>query len=316
MRIDLDQLVTFERIVREGSFSAAAWALDVPQPTVSARIKALEQTLGGQLFRRQGRSISLTDLGQTFLPYARRTIAVLSEGVEMARQAEGGARGRVTFGGLASLSGALVGGAVAQFHAAHPQVELLVRGGDHEFVVDLLRDRIVELGLVVWPCPESVITPMQPLARFREEVPLVVGPDHPFARAGSISYDELIAGDHPFLALRWWKTMHPTIEEIAGRSARSLTLSMESARYMVRAGIGLGFFTRVYVADDLASGALVAVPVRDLPPLTRDSAVVWLTRETPLSAAALSFVEFLRVQAGTVGLSVPGAASHGDHSPQ
>ena len=86
MNIDLDQLVTFERIVREGSFSAAAWALDIPQPTVSARIKTLEQTLGGSLFHRRGRQVTLTDLGQTFLPYVRRTIDILTEGIEMARQ--------------------------------------------------------------------------------------------------------------------------------------------------------------------------------------------------------------------------------------
>src|SRR5258708_20907288 len=90
MNLDLEQLITFERIVREGSFSAAAWALDIPQPTVSARIKALEQTLGGQLFHRQGRKVTLTDLGQTFLPYAQRTIARLGEGVELAHQAEHG----------------------------------------------------------------------------------------------------------------------------------------------------------------------------------------------------------------------------------
>src|ERR1044071_5772660 len=98
MNIDLDQMVTFERIVREGSFSAAAWALDTPQPTVSTRIQALEKTLGGKLFHRQGRKIALTDLGQTFLPYARRTIAVLSEGIVMAQQAEHGQHGRVTYG--------------------------------------------------------------------------------------------------------------------------------------------------------------------------------------------------------------------------
>src|SRR5689334_13117015 len=109
MHIDFDQLVTFERIVREGSFSAAAWALDIPQPTVSARIKTLEQTLGGPLFHRRGRQVTLTDLGQTFLPYVRRTVAVLSEGVEMARQTDQGQRGRVTYGGLYSLAGALVG---------------------------------------------------------------------------------------------------------------------------------------------------------------------------------------------------------------
>lgn len=304
MNIDLDQLVAFVRIVREGSFSRAAWALDIPQPTISARIKALEAALGGALFYRQGRQVALTALGQTFLPYARRTIEVLTEGVEMARQSQGGQRGRVTYGGLYSLSGALVGPAVAHFHAAHPYVELSVRSGEHELVADWLRDRIVELGLVVYPCPESAMIAMQPLLRLREPVVLVVGAVHPLAGRGSITYDELLAAAHPFLALRWWKTMHPTIMQIAAQAQSSITISMQDARYMVRAGIGLGFFTRVQVLDDLASGALVELTVSDLKPLHRDSAVVWLPRETPLSAAALAFVAFLEAQARRLDLEI------------
>ena len=306
MHIDLEQLITFERIVREGSFSAAAWALDIPQPTVSARIKTLEQTVGGALFHRRGRQISLTDLGQTFLPYAQRTIAILTEGVEMARQAEQGQRGRVTYGGLSSLSGGLLGPAIAQFHLQHPQVELMTRGGDHESVVDWLRDRIVELGLVVWPCPESIMTPMQPLLRLREPVSLVVGAGHPLATRNRISYGEFLAAAQPFLSLRWWKTMHPTIIQIAAEAQSSITISMESARHMVRAGIGLGYFTRVYVLDDLMSGALVELTVRDLEPLYRESALVWMPSETPLSAAAQSFVAFVQAQAARVGLEIVG----------
>jgi DNA-binding transcriptional LysR family regulator len=306
MHLDLEQLTTFERIVREGSFSAAAWALDIPQPTVSARIKALEQTLGGALFHRRGRQISLTELGQTFLPYARRAIAVLSEGIEMAHQAEQGLYGRVTYGGLSSLSGALVGPAVAHFHRAHSQVELIVRGGDHESVVNWLRDHVIELGFIVWPCPENVLTPMQPLLRMREDVILAVGANHPLSKRGSITYAELLAAAHPFLSLRWWKNIHPTITQIAAQSESSITISMESARHMVRTGIGLGFFAQVYVADDLESGALVALTVQDLDPLYRESALVWFPRETPLSPAADSFIACLRAQAKRLGVELLG----------
>lgn len=303
MNIDLEQLITFERIVREGSFSAAAWALDLPQPTVSARIKALEGAVGGRLFHRQGRRVALTELGQTFLPYARRSIAVLSEGVAMARQSEYGQHGRVTYGGLTSLSGALVGGAVAEFHRTHPQVDLLIKGSEHELVVDWLRDRVVELGLVVYPCPESVLTPMQPLVRFRESVILVVGRTHPLAGRVTITYQELLETARPFLSLRWWKTMHPVIAQIAGES-ESITASTESARYMVRSGSAMGFFTKTHILDDLKNGTLIELVVDELPSLVRDSALVWLPRDTPLSVATLGFVEAIYQQALQVGLEI------------
>ena len=81
--MDTDQLRTFERIVREGSFSRAAWSLDLAQPTVSARVHALEQAVGGPLFARSGRGVVLTDLGASFLPFARRALEVLDAGVEL-----------------------------------------------------------------------------------------------------------------------------------------------------------------------------------------------------------------------------------------
>jgi DNA-binding transcriptional LysR family regulator len=144
----------------------------------------------------------------------------------MAHQAEYGQGGRVTYGGLSSLSGALVGAAIAEFYKLHPQVDLLAKGGEHESVVGWLRDRVVELGFVVWPCPESVLSPMQTLLRLRETVVLAVSPDHPLAQQRTITYADLLGAAHPFLSLRWWKTMHPTILQIAAQS-ESITVSMD-----------------------------------------------------------------------------------------
>src|SRR5882672_640990 len=107
------QLATFERVVREGGFSRAAFALGIGQPAISARIRALEETVGGPLFTR-GRRIGLTALGESFLPYARRALEILGEGVEIARLAQVGKRGRVTIGALGSLAGGLVGPALAE----------------------------------------------------------------------------------------------------------------------------------------------------------------------------------------------------------
>jgi DNA-binding transcriptional LysR family regulator len=60
--MDTDQLLAFQRVVREGSFSRAARTLDIGQPAVSARIQALEAQLGGALLTR-GRRLGLTALG-------------------------------------------------------------------------------------------------------------------------------------------------------------------------------------------------------------------------------------------------------------
>src|SRR4051812_35203046 len=66
--MDLDRLSTFDKVVREGSFSRAAVALGIGQPAVSSRIQALEEDLGAILLVR-GRRVTLTPTGESFLPY-------------------------------------------------------------------------------------------------------------------------------------------------------------------------------------------------------------------------------------------------------
>jgi hypothetical protein len=87
--MDTQQLLAFQRVVREGSFSRAALTLDIGQPALSARIQALEAKLGGALFSR-GRRVALTPLGTAFLPYARRALETLEEGARVARSAQSG----------------------------------------------------------------------------------------------------------------------------------------------------------------------------------------------------------------------------------
>jgi DNA-binding transcriptional LysR family regulator len=85
---------------------------------------------------------------------------------------------------------------------------------------------------------------------------------------------------------------------------------MEAARSLVLTGAGEGFFVRTLVADDLARGALVEVPVRGMPPLHRDVALV-RRRGAALSPAAAELVEALRVQVVRLGFKTPTRARRG-----
>jgi DNA-binding transcriptional LysR family regulator len=299
--MDVDQLRAFDQVVREGSFSRAALALDLGQPAVSARIQALEDKVGGTLFTR-GRRIALTALGESFLPYARRALEVLREGIDAAQAAQVGRRGRVRLGTLGSLSGGLVGPALAAFVSAHPDVDCALHAADHEVVARLLLDGIVDLALITWPCSEGEAADLTPLLRLHEPVVLVAHPSHPLARRRVVTEDELVRLARPFLRLRWWTTHHPEINRLAARAGHACDVPMETARYLVLHGVGAGFFTRTYVADELARGELVALEVRRMAPLYRDSALVRRSRSAPLSPASAALITALSAQAERLAL--------------
>jgi DNA-binding transcriptional LysR family regulator len=299
--LETDQLDAFDRIAREGSFSRAAIALGIGQPAVSARIQSLEEALGGVLFTR-GRTVALTALGETFLPYARRVLEVLREGVDSARQAQVGKRGRVRLGALGSLAGGLVGPALVRFVRDHPDVEYMMRATDHESLLVLLGDGIIDLALVTFPCAPPAADALAPIFVFREPVVLAAHPEHALARRRAVTQDDVAALARPLLRLRWWPKHDPRVTRLAERSGTVVDLPMEIARRLVLSGVGAGFFARTYVSDELTAGALAKIPVRGMAPLHRDIALV-RRRGKALSPAAAELVQVLRAQTQRLGLS-------------
>ncbi len=289
--MDTEQLEAFERIAREGGFSRAGWSLGISQPAISARIRTLEREVGGQLFARGGRRLSLTPLGETFLPYARRVLAVMSEGVEAARAVQEGQRGRVTVGVLESLAAGFLAPAVEHFHASHPATELFIRSGDHESVVEMFRDGVVELALVTWPGYELPGAGTEPLLRFREAIVPVVSSNHPLAGA-KVSLREFVRQANPFLLMGWEQRSYEVQVAATEPDDTELNLPMHTVRVLLLRGFGAAYMTRTSVADELATGRLVEVAVVDAPPLSRDSALFGVAGRE-LSPAARIFVDVL-----------------------
>jgi DNA-binding transcriptional LysR family regulator len=301
--MDTAQLVAFDRIVRERSFSRAARVLDIAQPTISERIRALERAVGGALFVRGGRGAELTDLGASFLPFARRALEVLDAGVDAARQTQAGERGRATLGVLESLSGSFLGPALAGFHMAHPGVEVVVRAGRHPQLIELLLDGVVGLAIVAWPCPEALATELSVLLSMCERVVLVAAPSHRLARMREVQVHDVAALAQPLLLLRWWLELPTPLARLAEQTDSRIDLPMDTGRAMVLRGSGAGFFPWMQVAELIQSGALCEVAVTDLAPLVRESALVRRTSAASLGPAAMALVNTLARRATELGIT-------------
>ncbi|HRW08237.1 MAG TPA: LysR family transcriptional regulator [Caldilineaceae bacterium] len=299
--MDIQQLTAFDRIIREGSFSRAALTLNIAQPTISARIQALEQEVGGPLLTRSNQGVQLTALGISFLPYARRALGAMVEGVTAVQEAQAGQRGRVTVGVLGSLARILVAPALVKFQASYPTVDCYVRANDHWQLIEMLYDGIVELAIITWPCVQPLTTDLQPLLNFREHAPLIVPARHPFATRPTVTQSDIVNDDVRFLPLRWWQITPPDLAYLAARARFTADVPKELATYLVAEGQATGFFTEGYIAQELASGAVAAVPVADMAPLYRDSALVKLERQSILSPAAQTLVRHIQERAGMLG---------------
>jgi LysR family transcriptional activator of nhaA len=100
--LNYHHLHCFWTIAEEGSISRAAKQLHVTHSTLSVQLRALEETLGGQLFERRGRGLVITPLGDEVRAYARDIFRIGRELLDVSARGSGG-RVTVRVGALATL---------------------------------------------------------------------------------------------------------------------------------------------------------------------------------------------------------------------
>lgn len=295
--MDLDQLRTFDRIVREQSFTKAAASLNITQATASMRMRALEQLLGVSLFVR-GRTVTLTDQGMTFLPFARRMIGTAQEAREALRRVE---RGRITIASLRSLVSPLITESLLRFQEKYSAVDVVVNEGRQSQIAEMLHERESELGILCWPNLEPLAVDLVPLLTMRERVPLVISADKAAKLSNAPEIEEVLALVPRVISLIWWQVAPETSTALARRAQTCVELPAGPARRLAIKGEGLGFFVNSAVAQDIAAGRLVEIQPVDIEPLHRDTAIVVRSLAALERPMLVDFIREIAVECARVG---------------
>jgi DNA-binding transcriptional LysR family regulator len=147
----LQQLQYFLAAVEHGSFSAAAGALHLAQPSLSEQIRRLEAELGSPLFARGGRGLELTEAGRRLRPHAERVLAAAEEARGSVREVSGLTGGLLEFGTFGQAPYYLIAALVQDFHARHPGVRIRLTGLNSSTVAEAVRDGRLEAGIISLP---------------------------------------------------------------------------------------------------------------------------------------------------------------------
>lgn len=150
--IDLRLLRYFVAVAEEGHLTRAAQRIGIQQPPLSQQIRALEQELGTQLFRRLPRGMELTESGQALLTDARTILAQMAQTVDTVRGVSRGERGRIVLGFTESASlHPFVPSVIRTFRHSAPEVALTVEESNTAELVDALRHNRVDLAFIRSP---------------------------------------------------------------------------------------------------------------------------------------------------------------------
>ncbi|MFK8002533.1 MAG: LysR family transcriptional regulator [Polyangiales bacterium] len=153
-------LLYFLAVVENGSFSSAARAIGISQPSLSVAVRRLEERLGTQLLHRESRGASPTRAGQVLALRVQESIALLGRAKDEIDALDGEPRGHYNIGVHESLGAYFLPGFMGEFVMRHPRVELGLFNAPSRDVETAILERRVDLGLVVNPVrhPDSVVS--------------------------------------------------------------------------------------------------------------------------------------------------------------
>lgn len=261
-----------------GSISAAARSLGVTQPTASAGLRALERRLGLDLLVRGPRGTQLTETGRVVAAWAREVIDASDRFEESVASLRVHARERLRVAASMTIAEYLAPRWLAVLARQHsgqpaPDVELVVRNSRE--VMDLLLAGDADLGFVEGP---GVRHGLRHRTVAHDELVAVVGPDHPWAHRRSVTVPALLAGG--LVVREAGSGTREVFEDALARAGQHLPEHLPSlgstaaVKAAVLQGGSVAVLSALAVADDVARGTLVRVPVAGLE-LGRRLRVVW-----------------------------------------
>jgi DNA-binding transcriptional LysR family regulator len=293
--VDLRQLEIFAKVAELASFSRAAEALSLTQPTVSEHIRALEDELGLRLLDRLGRGAAVTPAGRLLLSHAHRLLALSRE----ARQAMDGYLGKMS--GELLIAASTIPGEyilpplIGTFKAKFPEISITLLIGDSQAAVEWVGDGRSELGVVGARLPYRGVDFRELMA---DEIAVVVPDGHPWRGRAEITLEDLRG--EPLLVRERGSGTRAALERALAAARMDLGAfqivgemgSTQAIKQAVKAKVGLSIISRRAVDEECRSGVLWCLRVSNLPIARSFYLATHKERSrSPLAEAFRAFVE-------------------------
>ena len=300
------RLRVFRAVAEEMSFRKAAEVLHLSQPAVSQQIRALEEECGARLFDRaggegHGTQIALTEAGRVLLRYAAKAAETMAEAQRALAALNDEVVGELRLGASTTVAQYVLPRILGAFLKQYPHVHLSLVSGNTERIVEAVAEERVALGIIEGPAMRRDVKTERMV---RDEMVLIVSPNHAWAKAGAIEPENLAS--MPLLLRERGSGSRRVVERAlkqVGLPLRSLNVAMEldSTEAIisgVEADLGVGFVSRWAVGKVLRLGTVRIVAVRGME-ILRDFSFVRLAGAEAVGTAA-AFQRFAMGLAATV----------------
>ena len=285
---DLRQLRCFSQVARLLSVTAAAKALHVSQPAVSASLKLLESQLGVKLFVRSGRAIRLTAEGELLAERSRTVFAALDDVSRAMEEAGGTAHGTARIGVPPMFGGFYLPEKLLAFRKRFPEITISMQEAGARSLKSMLEEGVIDVAVIARDQTERVF---EFVSLGVHKNVLCVAPAHPLAMRRFVRAEHLV--DLPWAMLTHDFQQRLRIDELFAQLGRSPIIAFETnSLQLVRAAVARGGACALLPRVALhAIKGIAAVPTR--PAMETEFGLAWVSRRV-LSRSNQALVEFLK----------------------
>jgi DNA-binding transcriptional LysR family regulator len=296
--MDLRRLEVFAKVAELGSFSRAAEALFLTQPTISEHVRALEVELGLPLLDRLGRGATPTPAGRVLLDYARRMLKLAEEARQAIERFQGRMSVTLMVGGSTIPGEYVLPALIGQFKTKYPDILISLRVASSRQVSEWVDEGRVEVGVVG---ARPALRTLAAHTLKSDELVVAVPAGHPWSGRKTVTLADVRS--EPLIVREPGSGSREALERAlhdAGTNLEAFRVageigSTQAIKQAVRAGVGVTIISRRAVEDECRAGLVHCVKVRDLK-LARSFYLV-THRERTRSPLAEAFVTFVESQA-------------------
>jgi DNA-binding transcriptional LysR family regulator len=252
-------------VARERSFTRASGRLNVSQSAISEQVRLLEQQLKFPLFRRTGRGVETTERGRAFLHEAERVMTDLLSLDDTARRLRGATGENFVLGtgsGMAPLFMPLLFG---QFHRVPPEIRLEIVTAPTRNIFRELQDQRLDAGIALDTEPDQVPAGVIVHRLAEAELAVIAHPDHAIVKLAPPVDIARLAGQPIIMSELTVGYGEAVLGIFADHGVRPHILAVadniETMKVIVASGTGIAVVPRAAVANEVALGVLVALPL-------------------------------------------------------
>jgi len=279
--VNIDHIEAFLYVVHYKSIHKAANALFLSQPTVTARIKSLERELGVELFYRDGRSVSVSEKGKDFLPFATQIVQTFQQGKKQLEETQ--ETDEVCIGANGVTAQYFLAYALPKWKEQFPYLRFQLFTGSTTNILEKLQSHQIHLGFIQYVHGDDIENELL----LNNTVKLVKHRDHPLQLNELIQAKELAQQKMVFFECGAfdWNYVHKMFEvEGVAANIEVRTDHLEVAKEFIRTKDYLSFLPHLCIKKELESGEFVEIDVKHLLDMNQHIFLTYIEKKTLPSA--------------------------------